>query len=369
MVIAAVNNCAFTPAIPSLARFFHQPIMHAQGLVVIGLLAHCLSPLYFAHIANQKSRLYAIKSGMLLCILSDGFCILSGTTHVYGLLVLGILGMNFGGSMGMSLALTIIRDQQSGALQKPVSLSMLSFAILPGIAIMLASFLLSAFGWQSIFVGLCFYHVYLMMSAKKLQEPSSKALEKLAFFSWHGFKNFSLIGCAISGGLLSGIIYTFSAFAPRIAFQTLAVSEQAFGLWSNLPSLGMVIGNLLLLKLSSQSLLRILIFAMTLILLSILLFAYCIVSTRLNALFFFGNMSIAFIGIQLAFPAVAARLLTLPGNHAMNAGFFNVIHFITASCIVHIANQLTYSSTITLLLTFMCCWIALILTTSFIPRG
>ena len=344
MVVADINNCMYTPAIPTFARYFNQPLARTQDLVALGLLAYCLSPVFFAAIANKKSRINAIQIGMLFCLLGDVLCFFSSFHHHFLMLVTGIILLNFGGSMGMSLGLTILRDQEDHSLERPISFGLISFAILPGIFIAIGSYLLQKFGWETIFVGLAIYHISLFIFARFLPKRSTKALAKFSPIDAQSMRSRKLIWLAVTAGGFSGLIYSFGALAPHIAMGTLGVSPMKFGLWSNVPSLGMLLGNGLAIYFHRISLRKALLLALGFVAACVLLLAFQTHEGLHNVPLFFIGCSLAFVGIQLAFPFLASRALSLPGDHASHAGFFSVFHFIIASGVVHIANLFPFTA-------------------------
>lgn len=349
IVLAAVNTCAYTPAIPAIALYFHQAINKTQTLIVISLLAHLFAPLGYAALGNLTTRQKAIQTGLAICISGDLCALLAALLQHFPLLMLAMFLLTFGGNMGMTMALTIMREQQYSHLEKPMTLSMISFAILPGLCIAIAGAILQASSWPMIFLALLAYHALLLLSLPILPQACKQAtFSRVKIISLQALTQLSFWLITLMAGCFSGLIYSFTALAPKIAIQDLGVTPLAFGLWSNLPALGMFIGSLLALKFTGQQFFKIMHIAIALCIGCVLLL---LISLHFHVFFawnFFVFIAISYIGIQFAFPFLAARALRLEGDHASHSALFTMLHFLVSSQLVNLANHLPLKSNLAL---------------------
>jgi DHA1 family bicyclomycin/chloramphenicol resistance-like MFS transporter len=269
----------------------------------------------------------------------------------------GMFFLSFGGNMGMTMALTLIRDRTLALLEKTFSLSMISFAVLPGLAITLSGFLLGFSQWPSVFLALAAYHLILLFKIAQAAPPTANLSlpSKLISLRPLGHKRFwILLGI---GSCMTGMTYTFSALAPKIVLHELGVSTFAFGLWSNVPSVGMLIGNCTALRFQEKHFMKVLTFDIFIHVLVIILLFLCVQTKNFNVGIFFGGIALMGIGGGMAYPLMTAQLLRHSEDHASTAALFTMLHFLMASQIVNLANHLPWQNILNLLTTDSLCMV------------
>jgi len=389
MVLGAVNSCAYTPAIPAISDFFHQPIYHTQLLVVISLLGHAIGPLLSVLFSNLISRLRSASIGLMICMGADLACIASWPLHHFSFLIVGIFLLSVGGNMSLSTALTLVKDRYVFLLEKPLALTTLAFAIFPGLFIFIASGILDIAAWPAIFMAMGVFHGWLYWKIHACHSDSSLRWNdnKAEILCCHSRESGNPLAChsdsslrwndseespvrglsfhilkqktfwlmAALAGCFSGMLYSFSAFAPRIAMHELGASNISFGLWSNLPSAGMIVGSLIALQFLKKDWRKVLNYAIGFSIIGILLLWTTLYFKLFNVFWFFTGVSIIYIGMQLAFPFLASQALNVPGDHASKAAFFTILHFLIASQLVNLANHLPFNSITNLLSIFVVC--------------
>lgn len=248
---ASVNAVLFTPALPAIANFFAISDSTAQLTITWFLIGYAFGQLVYGPIANRFGRKPALYTGISLQILSSLLCVLTGTLHIYSLLVAGRFLLALGSGVGLKMTFTLINETYEPAIAgQKLSYLMIAFAIAPGLGVMLGGILNSYFGWTSTFYAGAVYGVILLLLTMKLPE-TKKTLDLDALQFNHliegyssQFKNMQLI----SGGLLMGgatcFVYIFAALAPFIAIDILHMSSTSYGTANLLPPVGLVLGSL-----------------------------------------------------------------------------------------------------------------------------
>ena len=215
------------------------------------LVGYAIGQLIYGPIANRFGRKPALYTGISLQILSSLLCVLTGTLHIYSLLVVGRFLLALGSGVGLKMTFTLINETYEPAIAgQKLSYLMIAFAIAPGLGVMLGGILNSYFGWTSTFYAGAVYGVILLLLTMRLPE-TKKILDLDALKFNHliegyisQFKNLQLI----SGGLLMGgatcFVYIFAALAPFIAIDMLHMSSTSYGAANLLPPIGLVLGSL-----------------------------------------------------------------------------------------------------------------------------
>ncbi|MCD6046535.1 MAG: hypothetical protein K0S08_182 [Gammaproteobacteria bacterium] len=356
IVLGAVNSCAYTPALPDMAHFFQRSLQKTQLLIVTSLLAHCLAPLIFAALANYFSRFKSVYIGLAICLLGDSFCLLAKPLHNFYFMILGIFLISFGGNMGMTMSLTLIKDQAIQFIEKPLKLTALSFAILPGLMITLCAALLNLSQWPIVFIALGLYHLLLLLSTIQFAHLFENIKPQIKLLSFKPLTQRKFLLPVMTAGCLSGMTYTFSALSPNIAMHMLGISSFAFGLWSNTPSLGMLAGSLLALNFSLKALSKIKLIFITCISFALACMTITFLLGTFSPVIFFFSIALIFFGIQLLFPFIATLSLSVKGNEAASSSaWMTSIHFLTASQFVNLANHLPFTAVTSFLLVNTLC--------------
>jgi MFS family permease len=356
IALGAINSCAYTPALPDIANFFQRSLQKTQLLIVTSLLAHCVAPLIFATLANYFSRFKSVYIGLAICLLGDSLCLLAKTFHNFYFMVLGIFLLSFGGNMGMTLTLTLIKDQSIQRIEKPLKLTALSFAILPGLMITLSGALLSISQWPIVFMALGIYHLVLFLGTVYFSSLFEKVKPQVKLLSFKPLTQKKFLLPVMTAGCLSGMTYTFSALSPNIAMHMLGISSFAFGLWSNIPSLGMLAGSLLALNFSLKALAKVKLLFITCISFALAGMTITFLLGAFSPVIFFFSIGLIFCGIQLLFPFIATISLNIKSNEsASSSAWMTSIHFLTASQFVNLANHLPFTAITSLLIVNTLC--------------
>lgn len=345
MSLAAVASCLYSPALPSMAISVGRSISALQFLVVANLGGHIIGPVFYALLANRLGRLWSIKAGLVLTMAGALLCGSVAWSHSYLQLLIGGFLLTFGANVGLTLVLTLIKDRASPQqLQSTNALVLLSFAILPGAAIMLGSVMVALYAWGWLFLLLILYCVILYIAVRILPDiPRPQHLFSLAMLSKANFWWASLVAACVSG-----CFYTFNAQAPRLALHVLPVDVIQFGWLSNLPSLGMLIGSvasIVLAKRAAPGNSRV---GWWLACVMAWLMLISFMWLKPEAWWIFAFTALINIGLQMLFPAVITLALWQTDNPASAASCLSIIHSGGAAIWVALGNLWPASSYVSL---------------------
>lgn len=247
---ASVGAVLFTPALPSIASFFHVSIGEAQLTITSYLLGYALGQLPYGALANRLGRKPTLYIGISLAILAALLCALSSNLNSFGLLIFSRFLQALGACVGLKITFTMIADVVTGAAAtKMISRTIIAFAIMPGIAVAIGGVLTQLFGWQSCFYFLAIFGAFILWLSSRLPEtaPSldKNALNLSSIIHHYGtqFKNKRLILSGLIMGCGSAIIYIFAAKSPFIGINLIQLTPSLFGVYNLIPLLGMLLGS------------------------------------------------------------------------------------------------------------------------------
>ena len=248
---ASVNAVLFTPALPNITHFFCITYDMAQQTMTYFLIGYAVGQLFYGPIANRFGRKPALYLGISMQVVSSLLCIIAGVIHFYGLLVAARLMMALGAGVGLKMTFTLINESYipKVAAQK-TSYLMLSFAITPGLGVALGGVLNACFGWISCFYVSAIYGLFLLFQVVKLPETqklkdiNALKLKHLMNAYMVQFKNIRLVLGGLLMGTCTSFIYLFAALGPFIAINLFGTTSEQYGLYSCIPSIGLVFGSL-----------------------------------------------------------------------------------------------------------------------------
>lgn len=248
---ASICAVLFAPALPEIAKQFNISDATAQMSMTLFLFGYAFGNLPYGILANRFGRKPSIFGGTLLAALGSLLVIYSAQLQMFNLFLVGRFLSALGSSVGMKISFTMIGDAfDKDEATKKIALTMLAFAIAPGIAVAFGGFLTAHFGWVSCFYALLYYSLFLFLLTFLLPETAKEkdkdALNFTRIRTVYGrkLKNTKLLICALIMGSATSIIYLFSTLAPFIGINYLGLSTEKYGLLNFLPPVGMVCGSL-----------------------------------------------------------------------------------------------------------------------------
>lgn len=256
---ASVGAVLFTPALPSIQSFFNISVAKAQLTVSVYLIGYAFAQLPYGPIANRYGRKAAFYSGIMLAIIGSLLCAFSAPLHSFTLLLIGRIIQALGAAVGLKVSFTMVADvfEQTQA-TKIIARLLLSFAIMPSVAVGIGGWLTQHFAWQSCFYFLVAFSLFALLLVYRLPETAPSLDPQALQFSSiiQGYKNKLKNQKLVISGLIMGcgtaVIYIFASKAPFIGIKLIGLTPELYGFYNFIPLIGMLSGSLLAARLAGS---------------------------------------------------------------------------------------------------------------------
>ncbi len=305
----SVGAVLYAPAMPQISDYFHVSNATMQATVALYLIGYAIGQIPYGPIANRYGRKTALYVGIGIELFAAVMSILAGALNVFALLAIARVLMALGACVGLTMVFTIIADSyESVRARKATSFCMMSFAIMPGLSIMLGGFITQHLGWQSCFYFLVLYGILMWYLVMRMPETSqckdgqAMQLKKIIKNYSQQFGSMKLVLAALNIGCCTAIIYIFAAKAPFLVIELLKIDPGTFGLLNFVPACGILFGCLLSMYLVNyMTPMRVMFAGISLIVIS-LIFMFCLYYLHPHSVVaFFTPMVFLNIGLALNF--------------------------------------------------------------------
>ncbi len=379
LLISFGSVCAvlFTPALPQISQFFGVNASSAQLTLTIFLIGYAVGQLIYGPLANAYGRKYALLIGIILEILSSILCIIAGFFHLFNLLVWARLFMALGSSVGLKMTFTLVADSyESQEGNRLISHLMMAFAITPGLGIALGGWLTEHFAWQSCFIALAIYGLFLFILALRMHEtlnPSNRiklSLHNIIHKYFLSLTHFRLICGGILMGAGTAFVYVFASLAPFVAMNIMHLNPAQYGTWNLLPPLGIIIGSQLAAHLSKKaSPLLCIYLGLAIVLPSTAVMLFLFSLQHHFAITLFLPLTFIYIGISFIFGNASSIAMQSIQDKSSGSAMMNFINMGIATLSVLLTQEISSISIFILPFTFLALLILAILATLFLKNG
>ena len=192
----------------SLASFF---IGMAMGQVLYGSLS------------DRFGRKIPLLVGLSLFVIASLACSFASTMNE---LIMGRFVQGFGGCAGMVISRAIVRDRCSPTqVAQAFSMLILVMGLAPILAPLAGSWLLVAYGWQSIFwfksafAFLCLMAVYMTLAETHHDRSRPLKLKKAMSSYWQLLGNRTFMGYTLASGLPFSGMFAYIAGSPHVLIE------------------------------------------------------------------------------------------------------------------------------------------------------
>lgn len=313
---ASLGAALITPALPKISSFFHIEEGLTKLTVTLFLIGYALGQLIYGPLSNRLGRKLALTIGIVVATVGSVFSILSEPLNSFVLLIIGRGIEALGMSCGLVVSYTIINDFYYPKQAKViVSILMISFSIMPGVAVLIGGLIVYFYSWSYCFYFLLVYGILLYLNVHFLPETllekdryalKFRTLENRYFAA---FRNQQLFYYSLIYGLSACFTYVFAIEGPFIAHH-MKLSALVYSVWSILPYVGLLCGAIFSVWLAKKNkiypgiiLIGIIIAGIGTLLLGLLFlmhFVYPIVMFGLLSVVFIGNILIMSVAASLA---------------------------------------------------------------------
>lgn len=265
MAIGPFATDMYLPGFLAIARGLKTDIARVGLSLTSFFIGVCIGQIIYGPLLDRYGRKKPLMLGLLVYTAASVGCAFSPTIHV--LVAMRFLA-GFGACVGMVGSRAVVRDLFSGTeMARMLSLLMMVFGIAPIVAPTIGSFVVSAFGWQYIFLVLAAIGLLVFLAMSRfLQEtkgrdasislhPKNVILEYVEVFRNRPFVTYGLLAATATAGFFSYIAGSAFVYMGLLGF-----TETEFGLIYGGNVIGLVLSNqvnrTLLKKYSAAQLLR-----------------------------------------------------------------------------------------------------------------
>jgi len=244
VAFAPMSIDMYLPALPALERYFSTDTASVQHTLASFFAGLAIGQLLYGPIADKYGRKPPLYFGLTLYVIASAACALA--PGIGSLIVLRFL-QAVSGCAGMVVARAMVRDlydRQESA--RVFSILLMVMGIAPIVAPLAGGYLLTWFGWRSIFWVLALFGVACLVAVKwRLPEtipqdqpriPLSKALGNYAAL----LADRRYLGYALSGGFGQAGMFAYISGSPFVFIDLYGVPAHYYGWLFGLNATGIV---------------------------------------------------------------------------------------------------------------------------------
>ncbi|MBS0186004.1 MAG: MFS transporter [Proteobacteria bacterium] len=247
-VFCVMSTSILTPALPLIAHYFGSSNDASQKILSMNILGIALSGLLYGALSESFGRRFLFLIGFLLFSLSALLSFLAESFNVLWSLQI-LQGCGIGCAAVLPLA--VIRDIYSG---KRAAYLMSIFGILmalsPALSPLVGGIIIEALGWKFIFlflscagviIGIGLFYGLPETHPQELRHPVSLLL--LLKNYGHLLKNTKFLRFAVLSWFSVWGLWVYSSTASFVFIENFGLTPMAYGEYSIITILGIVIGN------------------------------------------------------------------------------------------------------------------------------
>jgi DHA1 family bicyclomycin/chloramphenicol resistance-like MFS transporter len=308
----------FVPALPDAAAAFAVSPAAMQLTISVYIVGVAAGQLVYGPLSDAVGRRPMLLAGLGLYTAAGFGAAFASGLHAFVLLR---LLQALGGCAGLALGRAIVRDtnRPDEAVRALASMNLMMTAG-PGLAPIIGSTLIAAFGWRSVFVALASLGFFTLACAWKKVAETGRPTGELGFrpvlrdYSAL-LRSRTFMGYAIGGGLASTAVYAFITAAPFIYTVQLHRSLREAGVFIGLLVVGVFCGNALTRRLAGRhSSQRLLYAGKGLSIVAALLFLALVAADALSVPALLCVMFVFTLGAGMTSPAALGSALQVDGR-------------------------------------------------------
>lgn len=323
--IAPFSIDMYLPGFPAIAKDLHTSIESVSYSLSSFFIGVCIGQVLCGPLLDRYGRKMPLYAGMLLYTAATIGCVFTNSVEL--LIALRFL-QAVGGCVSMVAPRAIIRDlfpvQESA---KIFSYMILILGVSPIIAPTAGSYMVTHFGWHSVFILLTILGVLLIIAVfaglpeSKQPDPNYSLQPKVILSSFTiVLKQPQFFTYAITGAISAAGLFAYLAGSPYVFMELFGTTEQQYGGIFALIAAGLItssqLNNWLLKKYSSQHIVRVTLSIQTIT--GLLLFG----ATAIGWLNLYSTIALIFVYLSCQgfnFPNSAALSMAPFTNHAGSA--------------------------------------------------
>lgn len=247
----------YLPAFPEIEQSLGASAIQVQQTMTAYLLAFATMILWHGALSDAFGRRIVILVSLAVFVIASFGC---ASAHSIQYLWAFRIIQGLSAGAGIVVGRAIVRDLYAGPdAEKLLSLVTMIFAIAPAIAPILGGWVVEAFDWRTIFLGLFVYSALLLWASWHLLPETLPPAQRQPFNAtslWNSYK--SVLGTlrfhAYAGTVAFNFVglFIYVAAAPVFIVEHLHLTQRGFG-WFFIPSVaGIFLGALLANRLAGR---------------------------------------------------------------------------------------------------------------------
>ena len=226
--IAPLSIDMYVPAFSTIGAELHVDIAAVQLTLSAFFVGFASAQLLAGPIVDRFGRKRPLLLGLVVYVVGSLLCALAPSLP---LLLAGRVIQALGGAFAVVVPRAVVRDLVSGAdAARMFSRLMLVMGVAPIVAPLLGGWLLTAFGWRSIFVVLSVCGGALLLATATLLPPTTTSLAPSKVPAWRGVlgdKDF--VRYTLAGGCAQAAMFAYIAGSPFVLIELHHVDAGHYG--------------------------------------------------------------------------------------------------------------------------------------------
>jgi MFS transporter, DHA1 family, multidrug resistance protein len=224
----------YIPGFPSIAKDLHVTVGEVSYSLASFFVGISIGQLLYGPLLDRFGRKKPLMIGLVIYVIASMGCAMANSLEM--LIVLRFM-QAIGGCVGMIAPRAIVRDSfpvEESA--KVFSTLTLILGVSPIIAPTVGSYLISTFGWHSVFwlqacagILLLLAVIFLLSETKAPDTSISLHPNHIIPTFWKIFCNPQFFTYAFAGSLVSGAIYAYVSGSPLVFMQLFKATEKEYG--------------------------------------------------------------------------------------------------------------------------------------------
>ena len=238
-----------SPALPAIGSYFQISSNYAQQTITFFLFGYSIGQLLYSPFSNRYGRKAAVYSGLIIYFIGCALSLWAIRLMSIDLLLFGRFIMALGSAAGMVLTYTFINDFYYPHQARPVvSYTILSYAFMPSIGVLVGGYLTTKVSWTACFYFFILYGLIIFLAALALPEtlieknPLATRFKKILVSYFKVIKDVRLLLFSIAFAFIVTLVYITATGAPYIAINCIGISASLYGIIMLLPYAGQLVG-------------------------------------------------------------------------------------------------------------------------------
>ena len=323
VTIGSVSANVYIPALPAVRAHFDASVAEAQATFSVALVAFAFGVLFWGPVADRHGRRKALLGGIGIMAAGSLLCMFAPSL---GWLVAGRAVQTFGTATGIVVSRAIVCDLFPDHMARMLARLAIIVVVTSGLAPVAGGYLVSAFGWRSVFVvmiGLGLVAAVLVrrhLPETQGQGQAPPGLREMARVARSLLAKPLYLSCMVQSSAAYSIFVVFISLVPYVMVSALGRPVTEYGLYYPCIAGGYVTGNWALGRFASRGSQRLVAFGVVLQLVAAAAALAFVAAGLRHPLWIFAPMAVLYFCQGLFMPHLTAIAVSQAPSHATGVG-------------------------------------------------